>query len=196
MSAAGWGMNTDLNAVFLSLLLPLAVKHNLRQEDMIKRLFVFSDMQFDDSLPSQKADAWTQSGFAQTSWGSNGDSWGDETTAAQKKADWETNHDVIEKAFKAAGYELPEIVYWNLAGERGTVPVTEDRKGVALMSGFSPSMLKGFLGEGDDGAVEDPDWEMVDETVPARKQSERLTPAETMKKVLSIRSYAGLVVVD
>ena len=50
MDDTDWGSNTDFRAVFVDLLLPLAVKNKIKQEDMIKRLFVFSDMQFDASL--------------------------------------------------------------------------------------------------------------------------------------------------
>lgn len=48
MVGSNWGMNTDLEAVFLKLILPLAVKNSIKQEDMIKKIFIFSDMQFDD----------------------------------------------------------------------------------------------------------------------------------------------------
>ncbi|KAF7789173.1 hypothetical protein EIP86_000110 [Pleurotus ostreatoroseus] len=196
MIGADWGNNTNLNAVFLDLLLPLAIKNKLKQEDMIKRLFIFSDMQFDASQPS-KANDWAapaQTNWDATSWDDTapGASWDDEASAQQQSTTWETNHDVIEKAFKTAGYEMPEIVYWNLAGGHSTTPVTQDKKGVALMSGFSPSMLKAFLGEED----EDPEWDMVDGDEDAKKKQEELTPFEMMKKVLSRKSYEGLVVTD
>ncbi|KAF7798954.1 hypothetical protein EIP86_010183 [Pleurotus ostreatoroseus] len=186
IAGANWGMNTDLNAVFLNLLLPLAIKHNLKQEDMIKRLFIFSDMQFDESLPKRTS---RKSRFSLTR--------GETVVEQQSTIDWETNHDVIETAFKEAGYELPEIVYWNLAGEYSTAPVTHDKKGVSLMSGFSPSMMKVFLGE-DDGDVVENDPAALNEAkdTSARTRSKRLTPVEVMKKVLSRKSYEGLVVVD
>ncbi|CAI9106082.1 OLC1v1005140C1 [Oldenlandia corymbosa var. corymbosa] len=43
-----WGMNTDFQKVF-DLILQVAVKGNLKEEEMIKRLFVFSDMEFDQA---------------------------------------------------------------------------------------------------------------------------------------------------
>ncbi|KAH9980086.1 hypothetical protein BGW80DRAFT_1454622 [Lactifluus volemus] len=49
MVRSEWGMNTNLNAVFVSLLLLLAVQHGVAREDMVKRLFVFSSMQFDQA---------------------------------------------------------------------------------------------------------------------------------------------------
>ncbi|RXH93766.1 hypothetical protein DVH24_015833 [Malus domestica] len=42
-----WGMNTDFQKVF-DLLLEVAVNGNMRPEHMIKRIFVFSDMEFDE----------------------------------------------------------------------------------------------------------------------------------------------------
>jgi hypothetical protein len=47
--------------------------------------------------------------------------------------------------FEAAGYTRPKIVYWNLAGYDNQ-PATCYDKNVALVSGFSPSILKAVLG--------------------------------------------------
>jgi hypothetical protein len=43
-----WGMNTDFQKVF-DLLLRVAVNGKLKPENMIKRIFVFSDMEFDEA---------------------------------------------------------------------------------------------------------------------------------------------------
>ncbi|KAG5653115.1 hypothetical protein H0H81_002182 [Sphagnurus paluster] len=158
-----WEMNTDLHAVFVKLLLPLAVKNKVPQEDMIKRLFVFSDMQFDACT---SADA----------------------------ADWQTNHDAIERAYKEAGYEVPQIVYWDLA-KFGTVEVQAEREGVALMNGFSPAMLKVFMGD----AETEEEWEEVvgeDGEAKTVKVSEEFNPVSVMKKAVMTKSFDGLVVVD
>jgi len=176
MVGSMWGMNTDFDAIFLKLLLPLAKQHQVKPEDMVKRLFVFSDMQFDAS----------RTAFSH-----------------RNVSDWETNHDVIERAYEKAGYEMPEIVYWNLAGEVTTTPVTGEKKGVALMSGFSPNMLKGFMGEdgeGDEEMRQDEDWEDVGEKGGKKEKMQKvkvqLTPRERMMKALGKESFSGLVVVD
>ncbi|PPQ64178.1 hypothetical protein CVT24_008553 [Panaeolus cyanescens] len=167
MESSNWGMNTDFQAVFLKLLLPLAKANNLKQEDMIKRLFVFTDMQFDAALTDD--------------------------------ADWNTNYDVIEKAYKEAGYEVPQMVFWDLAmsGTTRTVEVMSNRKGVAMMNGFSPAMLKVFMGD----EVEESEWENVNDdgdtsmTV-IEKSVEDFTPQKVMEKALMKESFDGLVVVD
>ncbi|KAG1762186.1 hypothetical protein EDD22DRAFT_892930 [Suillus occidentalis] len=185
MSQSEWGMNTNFNAVFLDLLLPLAKKHAVPQDQMIQRIFVFTDMQFDVSQETAPN---------ATAWGTNLDV----IEKAPNAAEWDTNHDVIEKAYKEAGYEMPEIVYWNLStADRYsgiTAPVTGERKGVALLTGYSPSLLKVFM-----GGEEEEDWEEVvqdGEEVTQVKAKKMFTPVEFMQMALGRKSFDGLVVVD
>jgi len=176
MANADWEQNTDFRAVFLDLLLPLAVNNKIKPEDMIKRLFVFSDMQFDESRGS----------------------YGTESTS------WETTHDFIEEAYKKAGYEVPQIVYWDLNNDTTgpkTVEVKSDRKGVAMMSGFSPALLKVFMGEQEEEeVVEVSEWEEVmtdgTSTVAVEEKEDEFNPFNVMKKALLRKSFDGLVVVD
>jgi hypothetical protein len=49
------------------------------------------------------------------------------------------------KEWEANGYNRPKIVYWNTAGYGGS-PATKVHKDVALVSGFSPSILGSVLG--------------------------------------------------
>ena len=110
------GMGTNVDAVF-DLLLERAVQNKLPREEMIKRLFIFSDMQFDEASVEGK-----------------------------------TNFDVAKEKFVAAGYDLPQIVFWNLrggcewdSGYRDTVPVVKFEEGTALLSGYSGQLMKLFL---------------------------------------------------
>ena len=56
-----------------------------------------------------------------------------------------TNFNYIKKAFETYGYTLPQIVFWNVNGRVGNVPVKMNDEGVALISGASPSLLKAVL---------------------------------------------------
>lgn len=47
--------------------------------------------------------------------------------------------------YEIAGYVFPEIVFWNVNDRSGSIPVTADSKGTALVSGFSPSIMKSLL---------------------------------------------------
>jgi hypothetical protein len=56
-----------------------------------------------------------------------------------------TAQELAEQMYAEAGYKLPKIVYWNLAARSGDTPVKFDKTGTALVSGFSPSLLKSIL---------------------------------------------------
>ncbi|KAG8716965.1 hypothetical protein FRC08_008425 [Ceratobasidium sp. 394] len=157
MDTTDFGMNTDYEAVFLKLLLPTAIENQVKPEDMIKRLFVFSDMQFDASLIDHSDKGW------------------------------ETTHERIVKAYKEAGYEMPEIVYWNLDG--GTTK--PDTPGTVLLTGFSVNMMKLFL-EGE--KVEDEFTEIGTDGEVVQKKAD--TPLEVMKKALCKACYDTLKVYD
>lgn len=57
-----------------------------------------------------------------------------------------TNFEAIKLKFSEHGYKLPNIVFWNVNGRAGNVPVTVNDRGVALVSGASPSIIKNVLG--------------------------------------------------
>jgi hypothetical protein len=56
-----------------------------------------------------------------------------------------TAYNSAKADFAAAGYELPTIVFWNLNARPGNNPVRFDQNNVALVSGFSPSVLEAIL---------------------------------------------------
>ena len=56
-----------------------------------------------------------------------------------------TNFEAIKQQYAYYGYPLPQIVFWNVNGRSGNVPVTINNKGVALISGASPSIIKSVL---------------------------------------------------
>ena len=52
---------------------------------------------------------------------------------------------MIESMYEVAGYKKPDIIYWNLNASGANFPVEFDKDGTALVSGFSPSILKPLL---------------------------------------------------
>lgn len=50
----------------------------------------------------------------------------------------------LESLYKAAGYNVPQVVYWNL-NAADNVPVEFSKGGTALVSGFSPAIMKSVL---------------------------------------------------
>lgn len=60
-----------------------------------------------------------------------------------------TNFDLIKAAYAESGYEMPSIIFWNVNGRLGNVPVKANTPNTALVSGYSPSIIRSVLG-GDD----------------------------------------------
>lgn len=51
---------------------------------------------------------------------------------------------MIKRKYEEAGYDAPAVVFWNL-NAKDNVPVKHDKSGVALVSGFSPAIVKSVL---------------------------------------------------
>lgn len=83
-----------------------------------------------------------------------------------------TRHDdsaiqMIRRKYETAGYTVPNVVFWNL-NAYDNVPVRYDEKGVALVSGFSPAIMKAVLAA----------------------DMEAMTPEAVMKKAVMSERYA------
>jgi hypothetical protein len=85
-----------------------------------------------------------------------------------------TNFGVAKQKFKDAGYELPQIVFWNLNGHAGNCPVKADASGTAMVSGFSSAILEAIL-KGD-----------MDITIP---DAPKLTPMDVMNNAIFNEVY-------
>ena len=57
-----------------------------------------------------------------------------------------TNFQVIRDRYRDAGYDMPNLVFWNLRGRERNNPTTVLDANTALIGGFSPSILKSVLG--------------------------------------------------
>jgi hypothetical protein len=57
-----------------------------------------------------------------------------------------TNFDIIKTAYAQWGYEMPSIIFWNVNGRLGNVPVKSNTPNTALVSGYSPSIIRSVLG--------------------------------------------------
>ena len=110
LSRADWGMSTNLESVF-NLILDSAVENSIPASEMPSKLYIVSDMEFNEALRYP------------------------DLTLFQN----------IDTAFKAAGYERPELVFWNVNAKNTHTPVRFDDAGTCLVSGCSPSILTSLL---------------------------------------------------
>ena len=56
-----------------------------------------------------------------------------------------TNFNGWKKSFNEVGYNLPTIIFWNVAGSTNGVPTTKFENDVAMISGFSTNILSNLL---------------------------------------------------
>lgn len=118
IARAQWDQNTNFVGAFEEIL-RVAKQNGLKQEDLPTKVLAISDMEFDQSQYSYNYGRVAQEA---------------------------TNFDVIKMKFRDAGYEMPDLIFWNVNGRPGNNPVTINDKGVALVSGMSPSIVKSVLG--------------------------------------------------
>ena len=129
---ADWGNNTDIQAVF-DLLLNTAKKKNVKTEDMISKIFIFSDMEFDKCITFNTSKPRYR--------------WGHYETVSSID---EVNSDLekIKKQWESEGYHFPKVIFWNLDSRQNRIPAIGE--GFSYVSGFSPVMVETIL-SGKDG---------------------------------------------
>lgn len=110
-----WGMSTNIQAAF-NLILDHAINNHVSQEDLPSTLIIFSDMQFNQAVSGYRIK--------------------DSYSLDIMK--------LVDISYSAAGYTRPNIVFWNLAAT-SDAPTTIDQAGTAMVSGFSPSLMKTLL---------------------------------------------------
>lgn len=113
--------NTDIEAT-MDLVLRAVVKNGIKQED-IPAIVIISDMEFDEARGSY-------------GWRRNEDE------------SQEVLFETIRKTWNADGYDLPKIVFWNVASRTGAVPMQENDNGLVLVSGFSQNIMDMLAGNG------------------------------------------------
>ena len=115
--------NTDIEKVF-DLILDTAVKHVLLQEELPKNVLIISDMEFDEARAEDYYSLYRKN--------------------ITQEVSEETLFDTIREKYRKYSYELPHLIFWNVASRTNTIP--EIKENVTLVSGFSQNMLKVALG--------------------------------------------------
>lgn len=122
------------------LVLEHAQKFDVPEKDMPKAILVISDMEIDD--------------------------------ASYIGVDYEYNTAVecIEEEYRAHGYELPNLIFWDVDSRHDVFHTDADRRGVQLASGESPAIFKSVI------------------------ECLGFTPFESMMKVLNSERYRAITV--
>jgi len=110
--------NTNIEAVF-QLILDTALKYHMPQKELPSNLLILSDMEFDMATRSSIGGRWVSPD--------------------------EKMFDTFARRYQSHGYRLPRLVFWNICSRTKTIPLRENTLGVALVSGFSPTITKMVL---------------------------------------------------
>lgn len=112
--------NTNIEAVF-DLILNVAVENKMKQEDLPSKLYIISDMQFDDATTYYD--------------------WHDRRYVKNRHF-----MQIMREKFENAGYKMPTLIYWNVrASKCGMFHDTVDGEDVAMVSGYSASLFKSII---------------------------------------------------
>ena len=98
-----------------NLILHTAINKNMTQDDLPQNIIILSDMEM-NSCARSNSGKLNQRLF-----------------------------DLIADKYAEYGYKLPRLVFWNINSRTNTIPVKENDLGVALVSGFSPTIVKMVL---------------------------------------------------
>lgn len=113
-----FGYNTNF-VKSCEMIIKYGKEHNIADADMPKKLFIFTDMQFDEATVD---------------------------VVGKEKNGIEVLYKTIVKLFKAADYTAPKFIFWNLnSSHKQSFPVNCNTEGTAMISGFSEQLLKIFM---------------------------------------------------
>ena len=96
--------------------LNIALKYHIPESEMVKSIIIISDMEFNRC----DGDDWA------------GDGW--------------TFYDKMKAKYKSYGYEIPNIIFWNVNSRNDVFHADSTKKGVQLVSGQSASTFKNLVG--------------------------------------------------
>lgn len=109
--------STNLESAFKKVL-DVAINHNVPKEEMVKSLIVISDMEIDAATNSY--------------YGRSRDNW--------------SFYENMKAMYEDAGYDIPNVVFWNVNSRHDIFHADATRKGVQLVSGQSASTFKNLIG--------------------------------------------------
>jgi hypothetical protein len=116
-----WGGTTNFESAYQSLLNE-ALHYKMPADKMPEYIVVLSDMQFNQAT------------------GNNHGFWGHSNIHYP-----ETAFEKMKTRFENSGYKLPKIIFWNLNAQFDNFPTTSTQDNVALVSGFSPFVMKAIV---------------------------------------------------
>lgn len=116
LEKAQWDMSTNIESVF-NIILQTAIDSKVPEEDMLSRLYVISDMQFNDSIRDYSDGEYS------------------EVTLMNR----------LRNKFKENKVKFPELIFWNVSDRMTGFPMSISDGGFINVSGFSPTLFKSIM---------------------------------------------------
>lgn len=111
--------NTNIEAAF-DMLLNTAMRNRLSQDELPNTIIVISDMEFDSAT------------------------WQYRTCSGRGTEGAETLMEGIARKWRANGYKVPHLIYWNVNARQNNIPMLGVGR-VSFVSGFSPSIFQSIV---------------------------------------------------
>jgi len=118
---APWGGSTDLNRA-CEAMLEFAIRNNVPQKDMPTRLIIISDMEIDAASGHYR---W----YGRTT---------DDLTDI-------LHIDELKQMYARHGYQVPQVIYWNVKSRDNHFHTRSDIPGTMLASGSSPRVFEAVM---------------------------------------------------
>ena len=141
-----WGGSTNLNLACEEIL-RFARSHHVPNSDMPRRLLIISDMEIDEA----NGYYYARKGYNRT-----------EILHANE----------LQAMYKAAGYTMPQVIYWNVNSHDNRFQTQSDIPGTMLASGSSPAIFKAIM----------------------ELKELNITPVEAMREVLNGDRYSAITI--
>lgn len=124
MVRSDWGGSTNVEAVF-DKILSIAKQNHCSQDEIPASVIIISDMEFNSCVCGgpRNESRWSY---------------------GYRNAANETLFETIEKRWKAAGYKMPNLVFWNVQARQDNIPMRVSGH-VSYVSGFSPVIFEQVL---------------------------------------------------
>lgn len=122
IAKADWGGSTNIEAVF-DMMLHIAQKNHLSQDDIPQGVICVTDMEFNDCARGGPVKA-------------SNNYWWDRNDTPMNETLFET----IEKRWSEAGYRLPTLTFWNVDARNDRIAMRKEGH-VNFVSGMSPNIF-------------------------------------------------------
>jgi hypothetical protein len=157
----------DIKHVF-DHLLKFAFSNKIKKEDMLQRVFIITGQ------PLEEAEIML-----------HGDN------------KWKACRGKIEQAYKEVGYEVPELIYWNLRGRLSPQNAVKKEDGITFITGCSQAMIKVLIETGDIAIKHVHDkWYLIGKDGNILMARQKPDAIVEVKKIAKSEDYRMLMIYD